>query len=164
VGRLAPEKNLDAFLSLDLPGSKLVVGDGPDRAVLASRYPCAHFLGVKEGRELADLYASADVFVFPSRTDTFGVVLLEALASGTPVAAFPAQGPAELLRGGDAGALSEDLRAACLAALRIPRETARRHAQRFSWDESARQFLTNIEIVRARGRTHPIEMAGLLAE
>src|SRR5690606_23704239 len=97
VGRLAVEKNLPAFLSLDLPGSKVVVGDGPARAELERQFPQAHFLGTQTGEELAKAYASADVFVFPSRTDTFGMVLLEALASGQPVAGFPVTGPQDVL-------------------------------------------------------------------
>ena len=113
------------------------------------RFPHAHFLGARFGDALADAYASADVFVFPSRTDTFGVVLLEALASGLPVAAYPAPGPLDVIGDSGAGVLSEDLRAACLAALDIPREAARARAQAFSWDESARQFLGHIEERRA---------------
>jgi glycosyltransferase involved in cell wall biosynthesis len=157
VGRVAVEKNLSAFLSLDLPGSLVVVGDGPARAGLQRDYPKAHFLGARSGEALAETYASADVFVFPSRTDTFGIVLLEALASGLPVAAFPVAGPLDVLGGSDAGALDEDLRAACLAALQIPRERALAHAERFSWKESARQFFGNIVDSRrqAKGQRRP---------
>ena len=142
--RLAVEKNLDAFLSLDLPGSKVVIGDGPDRARLEARFPDAHFLGELFGPALAEAYASADVFVFPSLSDTFGLVLLEALASGLPVAAFPVAGPLDVIGDSGAGALDWDLRNAALAALSIPRERARAHAMTFSIAASARQFLQNI--------------------
>lgn len=152
VGRVAPEKNLDAFLALDLPGSKVVVGDGPDREMLIRRYPEARFLGVRQGRELAECYASADVFVFPSRTDTFGIVLLEALSCGTPVAAFPVPGPRDVIGTSGAGALSDDLRAACLRALSIPREVARAHTLGYSWDASAAQFVSNVLAARMGAR------------
>lgn len=151
VGRVAVEKNLDAFLSLDLPGSKVIVGDGPQRASLERRYPNAHFAGVMVGDELARAYASADVFVFPSRTDTFGNVLLEALASGLPVAAYPVMGPLDILGDSDAGILDEDLRAACLGALEIDPAAARELALSFSWRRSAMQFLDNIRL--ANGET-----------
>ncbi len=148
VGRVAVEKNLEALLDLDLPGSTVVVGDGPARRSLERRYPHAHFLGSKQGEALADIYASADVFVFPSRTDTFGIVMIEALASGLPVAAFPVPGPIDVV-GPGAGVLDEDLRAACLRALTIPRDRARDYSMRFTWKESARQFLDNIETSRS---------------
>ncbi|HYC26236.1 MAG TPA: glycosyltransferase family 1 protein [Roseiarcus sp.] len=148
VGRIAVEKNLAALLSLDLPGSVAIVGDGPARASLQRLHPRAHFLGPFSGEALAAIYASADVFVFPSRTDTFGIVLIEALASGLPVAAYPVAGPLDVIGDSGAGALSEDLRAACLAALDIPREKARAHSLKFTWAESARQFLANIEASR----------------
>ncbi len=141
------EKNLEGLLDLDLPGSKVIVGDGPARRHLERRYPEAHFLGSLEGEALANVYASADVFVFPSRTDTFGIVLIEALASGLPVAAFPAPGPIDVV-GPGAGVLNEDLREACLQALTIPPESARQYSLRFTWRESARQFLDNIETSR----------------
>ena len=150
VGRVAIEKNLEALLSLDLPGSTVVVGDGPARASLERRFPKAHFLGARYGEELAQIYASADVFVFPSRTDTFGIVLVEAMASGLPVAAFPVTGPLDVVGDSGAGALSEDLREACLAALEIPRETAHAHSLKFTWRESARQFLRHIADARAQ--------------
>ncbi len=157
AGRLAPEKNLDAFLALDLPGSKLVVGDGPSGAALQRRYPLAHFAGVRRGEDLAGLYASADVFVFPSRTDTFGMVLLEALASGLPVAAFPVLGPLDVIGASGAGVLDEDLRAACLAALAIPREAARAHAETFTWERATRQFLDNVALAKAaRGSSREV--------
>ena len=140
VGRVAVEKNLDAFLSLDLPGTKLVVGDGPTRASLEQRYPDAVFLGLKRGEALAEIYASADVFVFPSRTDTFGNVMLEAMASGLPVAAFPVTGPSDVIGCSSAGVLDADLRHAALTALAIPRRLPREHALPFGWDRSVRLF------------------------
>lgn len=148
VGRVAVEKNVEAFLSLDLPGSKWVVGEGPAMATLKARYPEASYLGVLQQTELAEVYSAADVFVFPSKTDTFGLVLLEAMACGTPVAAFPVTGPLDVL--GDVppaqsgGAMDDDLRAACLRALEIPRERARAHAMRYSWAECARQFADHL--------------------
>jgi glycosyltransferase involved in cell wall biosynthesis len=151
VGRLAVEKNLEALLELKLPGSVVVVGDGPARSTLERRYPHAHFLGALYGETLARIYASADVFVFPSKTDTFGIVLVEALASGLPVAAFPVAGPLDVIGESGAGALDDDLGAACLAALEIPRERAREYSLRFTWRESARQFLQHIEASRAGG-------------
>jgi len=147
VGRVAVEKNLEAFLALDLPGSKVIVGDGPARASLARRYPAAHFIGALRGEALAETYAGADVFVFPSRTDTFGIVLVEAMASGLPVAAFPAPGPIDVV-GREAGVLDENLRSACLRALAIPREAAREYSLKFTWEESARQFLDNVAAAR----------------
>ena len=144
VGRVAIEKNLRAFLDLDLPGSKVIVGDGPDTTRLKADYPDAHFLGVMIGEELAHAYAAADVFVFPSRTDTFGMVLLEALASGLPVAAFPVPGPLDVIGDAPVGVLDEDLRAAALAALEIPRERCRAFALQRTWEASARQFLGNL--------------------
>ena len=148
AGRLAVEKNIEAFLSLDLPGTKLIAGDGPARAALEGRFPEARFLGVKTSAELAGLYASSDVFVFPSRTDTFGVVLLEAMACGLPVAAYPVMGPLDVVGGSGAGALDEDLRAAAMKALDIPREAARAHALTFTWENCARLFLDNIAYAR----------------
>ncbi len=149
VGRVAVEKNLEAFLSLDLAGSKVVVGDGPARPALQKSFPEAHFLGARFGEALSEVYASADVFVFPSRTDTFGIVLIEALASGLPVAAFPVTGPLDVIGDSGAGVLSEDLREACLAALQIPREKARAHSLNFTWAASARQFLGHVEACRS---------------
>ena len=149
VGRVAVEKNLEALLKLDLPGSTVVVGDGPALKTLRARYKRAHFLGAMQGERLASVYASADVFVFPSRTDTFGIVLLEAMASGLPVAAFPVTGPIDVVSPG-AGALRHDLRAACLEALTIPRDAPRQHALGFTWAESARQFLENVGATRRR--------------
>lgn len=156
VGRVAVEKNLEAFLSLRLPGSKVVVGDGPARADLARAYPDAHFLGTKEGEDLAAMYASSDVFVFPSLTDTFGIVLLEAAASGLPVAAFPVQGPRDVFAGSQAAILDEDLRKAAMNALRIPRDWSLELASRYSWSASAGQFYGHIRKVA--------ETAGLLPQ
>jgi glycosyltransferase involved in cell wall biosynthesis len=144
VGRLAIEKNLEAFLALDLPGSKVVVGDGPAREMLARRFPDATFLGTKRGAELAAVYAAADVFVFPSRTDTFGLVLLEALASGLPVAGFPVAATRDVVGTAPVAALDEDLRSACLQALTVPRALCRRYAETITWEESARCFIGNL--------------------
>jgi len=144
VGRLAVEKNLDAFLALDLPGSKVVVGDGPARAELTRRFPNASFLGTRRGDALAAVYAAADVFVFPSRTDTFGLVLLEALASGLPVAAYPVPGPLDVIGDAAVGALDTDLRAACLRALTLSRQDCRELACRSTWTDSARAFLRHV--------------------
>jgi len=144
VGRLAVEKNVEAFLGLDLPGSKVVVGDGPARDMLARRFPNAAFLGTRRGAELASIYAAADVFVFPSRTDTFGLVLLEALASGLPIAGFPVAATRDVVGTAPVAALDDDLRAACLKALTIPRAACRRHAEAATWEESARCFIGNL--------------------
>ena len=141
VGRVAVEKNLEAFLDLDLPGTKLIVGDGPARAALARKYPQAVFLGARQGEELAQAYAAADVFVFPSRTDTFGLVLLEALASGLPVAAFPVTGPRDVIGAAPVGALNDDLRAACLSALTISPQACLDFAAKHTWEASARAFV-----------------------
>ena len=160
VGRVAVEKNLEAFLDLDLPGSKVVVGDGPQLAELKRKYPDAHFLGAKTGEDLAAAYADADVFVFPSLTDTFGNVVVEALASGLPVAAFPVMGPIDIVGGTPAGALSTDLGAACRAALSLSRADAIDLAHRFDWRVSARQFLANIEEAQVRRRILQANGAG----
>lgn len=144
VGRVAVEKNIEAFLALDLPGSKLVVGGGPQLEQLRRRFPGAHFAGPQQGEALARHYAAADVFVFPSLTDTFGLVVLEALASGLPVAAFPVTGPKDILAGSAAGALDQDLRRAALAALALDPAAARRQAERYSWPATARLFLDNL--------------------
>ena len=149
VGRVAVEKNLEAFLELDLPGTKVIVGDGPARAGLMRKYPQANFLGARQGEELAKTYAAADVFVFPSKTDTFGLVLLEALACGVPVAAFPVTGPRDVLGSASVGALNDDLRQACLAALRIPRQECAKFAAGHSWDTSARAFIENMADIRS---------------
>ena len=148
VGRVAVEKNLDAFLSLDLPGTRVVVGDGPARAELEACYPQAVFMGVMGGERLAEVYAVADVFVFPSRTDTFGLVLLEALASGLPVAAFPAPGPRDVIGDAPVGILDHDLRVACLAALRISPKACRDFAAALTWANSAQAFVGNLVRLR----------------
>ncbi|MFJ5369185.1 glycosyltransferase family 4 protein [Bosea sp. CER48] len=163
VGRVAVEKNLDAFLSLRLPGSKVVVGDGPARADLQRAYPDAHFLGVKEGDDLAAIYASSDVFVFPSLTDTFGIVLLEAAASGLPVAAFPVQGPRDVFAGSGAAVLDEDLRAAAMQALRVRRETCLELAAGHSWASSAAQFYGHIRRVAQQAGYLPREAGAAAA-
>ncbi len=147
IGRVAVEKNIEAFLALDLPGTKVVVGDGPQRAELAARFPDVHFAGWRMGEGLAAAYKAADVFVFPSRTDTFGLVLLEAMACGTPVAAFPVMGPLDVVADSPGGVLDEDLRAACLAALECPREQARAHAERFSWPSCAAAFRRQLALL-----------------
>ena len=145
VGRIAVEKNLAAFLSLDLPGTKVVIGAGPQEAELRQRFPDAKFLGLLENGKLSGHLAAADVFVFPSRTDTFGVVQLEALASGVPVAAFPVTGPKDVIGSNPIGALNEDLRVACLKALTMSRAACRDYALAHSWENSARQFVGNIK-------------------
>jgi glycosyltransferase involved in cell wall biosynthesis len=146
VGRVAVEKNIDAFLALDLPGSKVVVGDGPLLAELKARFPAVHFAGTRFGEDLAAHYAASDVFVFPSRTDTFGLVLLEALACGVPVAAFPVQGPRDVLgHGNDVGAMDENLAVAVAAALKLNPERCRAYALKYSWAACTDQFLGNLE-------------------
>ena len=159
VGRVAVEKNLESFLRLDLPGTKVIAGDGPARPELEARFGAARFLGVQTGEALASIYASADVFVFPSRTDTFGIVLLEALASGLPVAAYPVAGPNDVLGGSDVGCLDEDLATACRKALAVPRHKPRALALRYTWAESAKQFLDNVLRARARAARHMVDAA-----
>ncbi|WP_404381307.1 glycosyltransferase family 4 protein [Caenispirillum salinarum] len=149
VGRVTVDKNLPAFLSLDLPGSKVVVGDGPSRADYVKRFPDTLFHIANGDAELAACYNAGDVFVFPSRTDTFGLVMLEALACGVPVAAFPVTGPTDVLGTSGAGVLDEDLRAAAVAALAIAPERCRDHACRFSWDQVADEFLGYLAPVQA---------------
>jgi glycosyltransferase involved in cell wall biosynthesis len=155
VGRVAVEKNIEAFLDLDLPGSKVVIGDGPQRAELTRRYPKVGFLGEKKGRELSAHFAAADVFVFPSLTDTFGVVQLEALACGTPVAAFPVTGPLDVIADHPIGALDNDLRSACLRALSMSRETCRSFALERSWENSTRQFIGNLSALQPSRSLRP---------
>jgi glycosyltransferase involved in cell wall biosynthesis len=151
VGRVAVEKNIRAFLDLDLPGSKVVVGDGPLLPALRRAYPAVHFTGARFGAALARAYAGADVFVFPSLTDTFGLVLLESLACGTPVAAFPVTGPRDVLAdaAGRIGALDTDLRRAALAALDADRAACRAHAELFSWRACTALFLSQLAPVVA---------------
>ncbi len=150
VGRVTVEKNLTAFLDLDLPGSKVVVGSGPQRDALVKAYPDVHFHIANGDDELRRCFNAGDVFVFPSRTDTFGLVMLEALSCGVPVAAFPVTGPRDVLgeAAGTAGILDEDLRAAALKALTLDPAACRAHAERFSWAEVARQFLENLAPIR----------------
>lgn len=157
VGRVAIEKNIAAFLRLDLPGSKVVIGDGPQRPELERRHPEVHFLGAKKGEDLARHFAAADVFVFPSRTDTFGLVMLEALASGVPVAAFPVPGPVDVIGDQGIGVLDEDLGRAARAALDIDPATCRAHAERHSWRACAELFLTNLEPFGPEGRLNAAE-------
>jgi glycosyltransferase involved in cell wall biosynthesis len=156
MGRVAVEKNSEAFLSLDLPGSKVVVGDGPQRAQLKAQYPDAIFLGEKKGADLTAHLAAADVFVFPSLTDTFGVVQLEALACGTPVAAFPVTGPKDVIAAHPIGALDTDLGAACLRALNMSREACRNFALSRSWENSARQFIGNLTALQPSRTLRPV--------
>lgn len=149
VGRVAVEKNIEAFLALDLPGTKWVAGEGPLLVSLRKKYPEVRFTGVLGQAELAMLYNAASVFVFPSRTDTFGLVLLEAMACGCPVAAYPVTGPIDVIGDAtDAGVLNEDLRSACLDALKIDRTKARQHAERYSWEACTRQFLNYLQPIR----------------
>ena len=141
VGRVSVEKNIEAFLTLDLPGTKIVAGVGPALDLLRRRFPDVIFVGVLSRDDLALLYSSVEVFVFPSRTDTFGLVMLEALACGTPVAAFPVQGPLDVVGGADIAVLDDDLRKAALHALRIDRGRCRQWVERFSWRAATEQFI-----------------------
>lgn len=161
MGRVAVEKNLEAFLALDLPGSKVVIGDGPQKAALERKYPDVKFLGEKKGKDLTSHLAAADVFVFPSLTDTFGVVQLEALACGTPVAAFPVTGPLDVIADHPIGALDTDLRSACLRAAGMSREACRNFALQRSWENSARQFIGNLTALQPSRSLRPARlMAG----
>ncbi|HSD97571.1 MAG TPA: glycosyltransferase family 1 protein [Sulfuricaulis sp.] len=148
MGRVAIEKNIEAFLKLDLPGTKYVVGSGPDLETLRRKYPAVRFTGYKSDEELAKHIAAADVFVFPSRTDTFGMVLIEALACGIPVAAYPVQGPMDVVEDGVTGCLSEDLRVAALEALKLNPERCRAAALKYTWEACTRQFLGHLETAR----------------
>lgn len=150
VGRVAVEKNLPAFLGLDLPGTKVVVGDGPQRRELEKRFPEAVFAGMKSGIELASYYQRADVFVFPSRTDTFGLVLAEAMACGTPVAAYPVRGPIDVIKDPAVGVLDQDLGAAAMSALTLDRERVARYGAGFSWEHSTRQFVASLVPAHSR--------------
>jgi glycosyltransferase involved in cell wall biosynthesis len=155
VGRVSYEKNIEAFLKMDFPGRKVVCGVGPVEAQLRQRHPHVRWVGLLPRNELASLYAAADLFVFPSHADTFGLVMVEAMACGTPVAAFPVDGPLEVLGRHDengrtvGGAMDEDLRQACHAALAVPREEARARALDFSWAHSARLFESYLVPARA---------------
>jgi len=161
LGRVAVEKNIDAFLALDLPGTKVVIGTGPQEAELKRRFPDAKFLGHMDNGVLASHLAAADVFVFPSRTDTFGIVQLEALASGVPIAAYPVTGPKDVVAGNPIGVLREDLRAACLEALTLPRDACRAFALNCSWENSARQFIGHARRVAGGGRDSEPEISGV---
>jgi len=145
VGRVSVGKNIEAFLDCELPGTKVVIGPGPQLDQLRKDYPEIRFLGPKYGDELSRYFADADVFVFPSLTDTFGLVILESMACGTPVAAFPAPGPKDLIPGTGAGAVSEDLQEACLEALKMSRERCREYAETFSWKSCAEEFVKNLK-------------------
>jgi glycosyltransferase involved in cell wall biosynthesis/ubiquinone/menaquinone biosynthesis C-methylase UbiE len=151
LGRVAVEKNIDAFLALDLPGTKVVIGSGPQEAQLKRNFPDAKFLGHMDNGVLASHLAAADVFVFPSRTDTFGIVQLEALASGLPIAAFPVTGPKDVVANNPIGVLNEDLRVACLEALKLPRDSCRAFALNYSWENSARQFIGHARKIAGGG-------------
>lgn len=144
VGRVAVEKNLEAFLSLKVPGTKYVVGGGPALAELSARYPEVIFTGYKYGQELSQHLAAADVFVFPSRTDTFGIVLLEAMACGVPVAAFPVVGPIDVVKQGVTGWLDENLATAIEHALELSPKECRVYALGYTWERATRQFLSNL--------------------
>jgi glycosyltransferase involved in cell wall biosynthesis len=148
VGRVSVEKNVEAFLKLDVPGTKIIVGDGPSRAELEARYPEAQFLGLRTGEELSAIYRSADIFVFPSKTDTFGNVMIEAMASGLPVAAYPVTGPRDVLTDPASGAMDEDLTVAVRRALTLDRAAARAHALTFTWANCAEIFLDTLVPVR----------------
>ncbi len=149
VGRVAVEKNIEAFLKINLSGTKIVVGDGPAREELENRFPEVKFLGAKFGNDLAEIYASADVFVFPSKTDTYGIVLLEALASGLPVAAYPVMGPIDVAGGhDDIAALDDDLEIAIKKALTCKRTDCRNFAEDRSWKKTAELFIENILVSR----------------
>ncbi|WP_230482967.1 glycosyltransferase family 4 protein [Sphingomonas sp. Leaf21] len=152
AGRVAVEKNIAAFLATDVPGTKVVVGDGPARAALTAQYPDVHFLGAKFGEDLAAIYRAADVFVFPSRTDTFGLVMIEALACGTPVAALPVQGPVDVLIP-DVGVMDDALDVAIAKALTLDREGCARYGQGFTWRASAEQFLAALAPIDRNLRT-----------
>lgn len=147
VGRVAVEKNIQRFLELDLPGTKLVVGDGPQLGALKAAFPGVVFVGAKTGEELVRHYQAGDVFVFPSRTDTFGLVLLEAMACGVPVAAFPVPGPIDVVEDGRVGALSEDLASAAHRAASMSRQACREFAETYSWDRAVDQFFDNLSLV-----------------
>jgi glycosyltransferase involved in cell wall biosynthesis len=167
-GRIAVEKNLEAFLRQPMAGTKLIVGDGPARCQLQAQYPDAVFMGYRFGAELARYMACADVFVFPSRTDTFGIVMLEAMACGVPVAAFPVQGPLDIVRPGVTGVLDADLRAAINGALALRADECRAFAQMQSWERCTRQFIGHLAVAverptgqRSRGQEHATTLAPL---
>lgn len=144
VGRVSVEKNIEEFLELRLPGSKVVIGDGPDRVRLMQAHPECYFPGYRFGPELAAHLAGADVFVFPSKTDTFGLVMLEAMACGVPVAALPVTGPVDVVQHGITGVLNQDLAKACAEALQLDRQACRNHALGRSWSRATHQFLSHL--------------------
>jgi glycosyltransferase involved in cell wall biosynthesis len=144
TGRVAIEKNIEAFLKLDLPGTKYVIGDGPHREALETKYREVRFVGYQKGENLARYMAAADVFVFPSLTDTFGVVILEALASGVPVAAYPVRGPKDVIKDEQVGILCQDLKQAVIKALSLNPQHCRRYALDYSWEKCTRQFVSNL--------------------
>lgn len=152
VGRLSHEKNIQAFLDLDIPGSKVVCGVGPLEEALRERYPAVHWVGVLPRRELVQVYAAADVFVFPSLHETFGLVMLEAMSCGVPVAAFPVDGPLQVIADSTGGAMDPDLYTAWQRALRIPRERARERALAFGWNHAASLFLSHLVGIESRTR------------
>ena len=151
MGRVAVEKNIEAFLNLDVPGSKYVVGDGPDLERLRERFPTVSFTGQKLGKELTAHLAAADVFVFPSLTDTFGLVLLEAMACGVPVAAYPVTGPIDVVQNGTTGMLDNDLRQAVLAALKLNPADCVAYARQHSWQNWTERFVSLLEPVKENG-------------
>ena len=154
---MAVEKNIEVFLDLDLPGERWVVGTGPALERMKAHYTGERFFGTKEMEELREIYNQADVFVFPSHTDTFGLVLLEAMACGLPVAAFPVTGPIDVIGELGAGVLDEDLGSAAISAMKIKRSTARAHAKTFSWDSATDIFVSHL--VTARGSTDGYHIA-----
>ena len=157
AGRIAVEKNIEAFLALDLPGTKYVVGEGPYLKTLKQQFPDARYAEIEDREEFAKYVAAADVFVFPSRSDTFGLVLLEAMASGVPVAAFPVTGPTDVIENGITGVLDDDLRTAALAAAKLDGRACRAFALGHTWRAAARQFLQHVET--AVGGVGPREAA-----
>ncbi|AMP15269.1 glycosyltransferase family 4 protein [Collimonas pratensis] len=148
VGRIAVEKNIESFLRVDLPGTKWVIGDGPLREELQQRYPEVQFLGAKAHHELTSYYNCADVMVFPSHTDTFGLVMVEAMACGVPVAAYPVPGPVDVVAHGRSGILDHDLTSACLMALSLDRREVRRHALEYSWEAATLQFQHHLHLIQ----------------
>lgn len=159
VGRLAVEKNVEAFLETELPGTKWLIGDGPLKEELEKKYPKARFLGSKPNDQLPGYYNCADVFVFPSKTDTFGLVLVEAMACGVPVAAYPVEGPIDVVASGKSGSLHEDLQRACFGALAMDRAEVRQHALGFSWDAATQQFLQHLHPARPAATGKPVRAA-----